>query len=223
MRPVIGITTDVTDRAGRTVLDVGAAYARCVEAAGGLPVLLAPLEARIADYIELCSGFVLTGGDDPRMEAFGGVTHPNATPMHPQRQAFESALIQQLALRPERPVLGICLGMQMMCLHAGGKMNQHLPDTHESHAQHWAGEHEVHPVGKSGFFSEAGRVASRHKQAMETCGTLEIIARGTDGVVEAAADPRRPFYVGVQWHPERTASPAFGQELFDRQVRAIRN
>ena len=64
------------------------------------------------------------GGDDPRTEPFGEPTHPKATPVEPERQAFETALLEELQRRPGAPVLGVCLGMQMMALHAGGKLNQ---------------------------------------------------------------------------------------------------
>ncbi|MDX2018439.1 MAG: gamma-glutamyl-gamma-aminobutyrate hydrolase family protein [Planctomycetota bacterium] len=220
--PIVGITCDLTDPpsasgvTGRPRAEVRLAYARCVAAAGGLPVLLAPIVALIPDYLRLCDAFVFTGGDDPRTEAFGVPTHPKAKPMHPDRQAFELGLIDALnAARREAPVLGVCLGMQLMTLHAGGRMNQHLPDTLGQTADaHWNQQHPV--IGAFG----KGLVDSMHRQAMETPGTLEVLALSPDGLIEAVRDPARNHYVGVQWHPERTPDPALGQALFDALVRA---
>lgn len=220
--PIVGITCDLTDppsasgATGRPRVEVRIAYARCVAAAGGVPVLLAPIVALIPDYLKLCDAFVFTGGDDPRTESFGVPTHPTAKPMHPERQAFELALIEALrAGRRDAPVLGVCLGMQLMTLHAGGRMNQHLPETMGPAADaHWNQPHEV--VGRFG----RGLVDSMHRQAMETPGTLEVLAQSSDGLIEAVRDPARKHYVGVQWHPERTPDPAFGQNLFDALVRA---
>ncbi len=49
-------------------------------------------------------------------------------------------------------------------------------------------------------------VVSYHRQAVEDPGRLRIVAVAPDGVIEATDDPTRPFYVGVQWHPERAGS-----------------
>jgi len=50
-----------------------------------------------------------------------------------------------------------------------------------------------------------------------------VIGRSDDGVIEAIADPARPFYVGVQWHPERTADPVMGLGVIRRLVDAARH
>src|SRR5690242_4757214 len=119
MTPIIGITTDVTDPGGGKPLrlDCSLAYARCVTAAGAVPVLLPPILESIHEHLRLFDGFVFTGGDDPRTEAFGAPTHPAAKPVHPDRQKYELALLEMLrSRRPGAPVLGVCLGMQMMTL-----------------------------------------------------------------------------------------------------------
>ncbi len=222
-RILIGITTDVSESGGRVKLDVGEAYARCISKAGAVPVLLAPLTDRIEDYLTLCNGFVFTGGGDPRMEPFGGITHPSATPLHPMRQEFETVLLNRLDSKRSTPVLGVCLGMQMMCLNAGGTLDQHLPDTLPSHATHWGAEHGIAALAGVSFLSSRGMVASKHRQAMKSCGSLTPAAISEDGVIEAAWDSARRFYVGVQWHPERTADPVLGQALFDSLVKAARS
>jgi putative glutamine amidotransferase len=51
---------------------------------------------------------------------------------------------------------------------------------------------------------------------------MQTIATSDDGVIEAAAHPGRRFYVGVQWHPERTENDALGQAIFDQFIAACR-
>jgi putative glutamine amidotransferase len=225
--PLIGIASDVSEpRPGRPRVEAALAYAACVRTAGGVPVLLAPIPDLIPDYLRLCQGFVFTGGDDPRMELFGKPTHAKATPMHPIRQAFDTALLGELLRDQHIPTLGVCLGMQMMALVAGGDLNQHLPDTlptHESHAQNAL--HTVEVVGGSGggvLAKSSQPVVSHHRQAVSDPGRLNVIATSTDGVIEAIADHSKKFFIGVQWHPERTGEGPLGQGVFDRLVQACR-
>ena len=210
-RPIIGITPDVNDQRWR----VAPAYAAQVVAAGGLPVVLPPLPEVAEMYLDLVQGLILTGGDDPKMELFGGVTHPKATPIDQQRQAFELALLDGLKRRQEMPLLGICLGMQLMALHAGGDLDQFLPESLPTANDHMNGA--IHEVdGSLGH----GPVHSHHKQAVRAAGSLAVIAQAPDGVIEAVACNERPFYVGVQWHPERTENRALGPALFESLIQA---
>jgi putative glutamine amidotransferase len=212
-RPRIGITVDVDDER----LKVGRGYAALVAAAGGDPLLLAPELAALPGYLELCDGFLLSGGDDPRTETWGEPTHPQATPLDPQRQAFEVALLEALEPRPEVPALGVCLGMQLMGLVAGGRLDQHLPDTLPTADRHWGRiEHEV--TGSLGD----GVVLSHHRQAIVDPGGLRVAARAPDGVIEAIVAADRRHYVGVQWHPERTGDATLGAGLIARLVDAAR-
>ena len=217
-RVVVGITTDFAEWNGVERLMSATAYARAVTEAGGVPVLLRPDAALVDAYAELCDAFVLTGGDDPRTEPFGEPTDHRVTLVRPERQAFESSLLESLnASRPQTPVLGICLGMQMMALHAGGRLDQYMPDSTPTARDHWESSHALVSSSKE---LVSGTVLSKHKQAIVDPGRMRVIASAPDGVIEAISDPERPFYLGVQWHPERTADRGLGQELFERLVRA---
>jgi len=186
-----------------------------VAEAGGAPIILPHCLDRLGEYVRLCGGFVLTGGDDLRLEEFGVPTHPEARLIDPERQAFEIALLR--AISPARPVLGVCLGMQLMALTAGGSLDQHLPDSLPSHEQHWG--HRTHLVeGEIG----RGAVLSHHRQAVADPGRLAVIGQAPDGVIEAVADRSCAFRVGVQWHPERTGAGPLGRGLFERLIEACR-
>jgi len=208
--PRIGLTMDIEAEspaalgAGNPRTFVRLAYLRAIVAAGGWPVPLAPLVELIPAQLAALDGVVFTGGDDPIMEEFGVATHPAATPLNPLRQRYELALLEALDGRPGMPVLGVCLGMQLMALRAGGKLDQHLPESRPTAAEHWEREHEVIPGAGAPGWLAAGTVRSRHRQAITEPGRLHVAARAPDGVIEAVVDPDRPFYCGVQWHPERT-------------------
>lgn len=220
-RPLIGITTLVDEPNTR----VRRAYADAVFAAGGLPLLLpVPRADRRASatrqYIELCDGFVLTGGFDPTTERYGQPTDPRVTREHPDRQAFDEALLEALADIPDSPVLGVCLGMQLMALQAGGRLNQWMSDTIPTHAAHYDDRiHKIHATVNQGLIGE-GQVTSWHRQSVEDPGHLRVIAIAEDGVIEAVDDPDRPFYLGVQWHPERTTADSHGLDLFRALIAA---
>lgn len=220
-RALVGITTDLIDRNGRETAICTTAYADAVWRAGGQPVLLVPELGAAFEIAGRFDAFVFTGGDDPRTEPFGRPTHPKITPVFERRQAFETRLLEVLRDEwPETPVLGVCLGMQMLALTRGGVLNQYMPETHANHSDHWDRDHAVVSIDTGVLAS--GVVHSRHKQAIEDPGTMRVLASAPDGTIEAVDDPAAPFCVGVQWHPERTADAALGMGLFERLVEAAR-
>lgn len=210
-RPLVGVTMDLVDDQAR----LRRTYLRAVHAAGGLGIPLMPLPGTAEDIVGRLDGLILTGGDDPDTTAFGAEVHPQARLVDPDRQRFELELLEGVeAIRPDLPVLGVCLGMQFMGLKAGGTLDQHLPDHLPSAADHWDGaRHEVHG-------DLTGVVHSHHRQALLDAGNLEVVATAKDGVIEAIRRPERPFQLGVQWHPERTDDDAVGLDLFRRLVAA---
>ncbi|MFW6059512.1 MAG: gamma-glutamyl-gamma-aminobutyrate hydrolase family protein [Phycisphaeraceae bacterium] len=238
--PIIGITMDNDpDAPAPPRLRVSQPYIDAVAEAGGLPIAL-PQRAELAgEYVALCDGVILTGGDDPAMEPFGEATHPQARRIDAQRQQFELALLDALERVPAKPALGICLGMQLMALHAGGKLNQYLRDTlDDGAALHADGcahaivlnvENSVllEPQTRNQT-PETRNIYSHHRQAVADPGRLRTIATAPDGVIEAIDAPpgERPFYLGVQWHPERAegdhADGPLNRGLIRRFVRAAR-
>jgi putative glutamine amidotransferase len=232
MKPVVGITMDLAEVASATGTrlraECGMAYAACVHAAGATPLFLPPIAEEIHTHLGMIDGLVLTGGGDPRMEPFGSATHPEARLMHEQRQRYETALLAAINDRPELPVLGICLGMQMLALASGGTLEQHLPDRLGPAAErHRSNTHQITLDSQAaralGLQAPAtGDVASFHHQAVKDPGKLRVVATDTDGTIEAVVDPACDYRVGVQWHPERTRDRALGQDIFDEFVRRCR-
>ncbi len=209
--PLIGVTMDLVDDQAR----IRRTYLRAIAAAGGTPIPIAPVPGTEAGILERLDGLILSGGDDPDTTRFGEPVHPNATLVDPDRQAFELAMLDLVdRTRPDLPVLGICLGMQLMGLHAGGRLDQHLPDTLPTAADHWEGRrHRV--TGEI-----EGVVFSHHRQALTDPGRHAVVATAEDGVIEAIRRVDRPFRMGVQWHPERTDDRTTGAGIFEALVRA---
>ena len=204
-RPLIGLSADFVDnyaRLRRTYLDM-------VEAAGGIPVILPPKAALREEMLDRVDGVIMTGGDDIDVSKFGIALHPKAECMPAERQESEFALLKALDQRPDKPVLGICLGMQLMGFHRGTTLIQHLPDVIPDGERHR--NDAIHAVdAERGSPLRAGLVRSWHHQAITDVKGFDIIARSDDGVVEGIIDPKRRFYLGVQWHPERTEAEETG-------------
>lgn len=228
MLPLIGITCDNKNNAADTgTYECAIRYSRAVAAAGGLPVLLPHEVARVDGYMQRCDGFILTGGVDPDVRLFGDALHEDARVMDPTRQAFETALLEALGdAKPQAACLGVCLGMQMMALTAGGRLDQYLPATmgEEAAAAHQDDRrHALRLLANDSVLGDAaGEVVSSHRQAVADAGRLRIVATAPDGVIEAIDDPARRFHVGVQWHPERGDDGPLSRGLIAALVSAAR-
>lgn len=230
-RPVIGIAGDV-DVAGGGDANAPPALRSCCRmtyvdalvAAGALPVVFPPVTELIEDQLALVDGVLLIGGDDPRTEAYGEPTDPRATLVQPLRQQYDEALLEALERRSEKAVLGVCYGMQMMAMVAGGRLDQYLPDTLGDRWQaHWQRPHAIRAVGDApGWLVDGGGETplSRHRQAVSAAGRLSVAGEGPDGVIEVVHDPGRRFYVGVQWHPERSGNGRLGLGVYSVFVRS---
>jgi putative glutamine amidotransferase len=198
-------------------------YARAVQRAGGMPLLLVPDEGGAADpdqVLDRIDALMLAGGADVDPGSYGAEPHPETGGTWPERDRFELALARR-ALQREMPVLGICRGMQLLNVALGGSLDQHLPERlgHEDHrlVPGRFGEHRVRlepgSLACRAAGAEAIGVHSHHHQGVDRVGEgLTVSGRAeADQVVEAIELPGKDFALGVIWHPEENPeSPVIG-------------
>ena len=241
--PLVGISTSEVRAPGdrelvsqgepaRTELALGERYLEAVRAAGGMPVILAPVAP---DAVERLLGrldaIVLSGGPDLHPSAYGALPHAELGPSVPELDRFELELARTAVMRG-LPVLGICRGMQVLNVALGGSLHQHLPDFEGVVAHRQAGaasepSHRVTLARDSRLTKVIGRryveVNSFHHQGLHALGKgLAIAGHAPDGQVEAVEAPGRRFTFGVQWHAECLVDRPEHLALFRGLVRAAR-
>jgi putative glutamine amidotransferase len=196
-------------------------YADQVAAAGGIPVLLPPVPG-IAAAAGRLDGLVLTGGGDIGPAAYGAAPHPLTGSVNAARDQAELDLLAA-ALTAGLPVLGICLGLQLLNVARGGTLHQHLADLGPAAAEAGhrpePGTFGSHPVrvAAGSMLADILRpdgplpVPTAHHQAIDRLGTgLAATAWTADGLIEAAeltGGGHHPFVLAVQWHPEAGDDP----------------
>jgi len=187
---------------------VPAGYVDAVTRSGGRPVVLPPTDLADDPVLDVLDGLLLAGGADIDPARYGDRAHPATTGLRTDRDAAELALLRR-ADEVDLPVLGVCRGMQLMVVAAGGRLVQHLPDVvgHEGHrpAPGRYGEHSVDLAAGSlaaTLLGPRARVRSYHHQGVADAGVLTVSGHAEDGTVEAVEDPARRFALGVLWHPE---------------------
>jgi putative glutamine amidotransferase len=235
MRPLIGVTTSEMRRGELATLRrhgepahpemaLGLTYLRAIERAGGLPVVLPPVDvAGVPQLLDRLDGICLSGGPDLDPKAYGARRHHEVGPTEPELDAFELALARE-ADRRGTPLLGVCRGAQTLNVARGGTLHQHV----ERHRQSEIATVTTHSIGVA-LHSRVGRVVgcsqlevnSFHHQAVDVLGNgMRIAARAADGTVEAIEAPEHPFLLGVQWHAETLVDRPAHLALFAALVRA---
>jgi putative glutamine amidotransferase len=229
VRPLIGLTT-YRERAQWGVWDQPAdllpvMYADAIVRAGGVPVLLPPASDdpdAAAATVARIDGLVVSGGADVDPAQYGEQPHPRTASWRTDRDAWELALLTSAAAA-NLPTLGVCRGMQVMAVAAGGTLDQHTPDLvgHEEHSPGGDvfGEIPVATRESSVVASILGpevTVHCHHHQSVHSHPGYEAVAHAQDGTLEAMEAAGERFCVAVQWHPEMGRD----QRLFDALVRA---
>jgi putative glutamine amidotransferase len=232
VKPIIGIGSDVQRVEGHR--DRAFAYTTYVDAlrrAGAVPVLVPPQPENAAEVVEGLDGLLLAGGEDCDPAVYGEEAHPTVEPMDPRRQSNDLALARAARARGI-PTLGICLGLQVMNVAAGGTLVQDIDSQLETEIRHASipedrARHDV-MVEKGTKLAEILpavelNVNSSHHQAIKgVADGLRVTAHAPDGIVEGLEDPRHPFYLGVQWHPEDMSGEGSASTLFAAFVAAAR-
>jgi len=240
-RPIIGVpcfTHDVPDKI-HPFFSIRSTYIEALRRSGG-SVFLIPTkfcEASLRSLYEAADGIMIPGGVDISPAHYGGRNHPSLQPPDPERDLVELCLAKW-AISDQKPLLGICRGMQMINIACGGTL---VPDLCENRrSTHWPGReknrddgwtelaHNISIVHNSLLHRLVGetslRINSLHHQCIETLGaSLRISATSDDNTPEAIEwSNRNSFLLGLQGHPEtlcHSTIPAW-RNCFDGFVHA---
>lgn len=212
MLPVIGIVPMYDSKRENYRLRPG--YMDATACAGGLPVMLHPTEddEALHQLLESCDGFIFSGGQDIEPARYGEEKLEQCEECMPERDRFELKFLR-MVLDSNKPVLGICRGIQVFNVLFGGDIYQDIPLQIQEPVCHRAaviGEAAMHNVSVYAGTPLAAiadgeniNVNSFHHQAVKNLGKgLELMAVAEDGVIEGVYVPGKRFAMAVQWHPE---------------------
>lgn len=210
MRPIIGITCITTDLA----IGIGTSYINAIEHAGGTPVLLPLVRDNncIEDFISLIDGLLLSGGVDVDPLFYGEEPVPAMGKIDVDKDYVEMALIST-ALKLDLPILGICRGIQVLNVAAGGTLYQDIyanPGKILKHRQDAPGSYATHTLDvyessklMTIIKQTKIRTNSFHHQAVkEVAPGFITSAIARDNIIEGIESTSHRFVIGVQFHPE---------------------
>lgn len=225
--PIIGITTFNYKPTGNFYSPAG--YTQAVQSAGGIPVLLPPVQSDLDVLLNRIDGLIFTGGGDVDPELYNGSPHPTIYGIDPERDRAELGLAK-LALAKQKPILGICRGLEVLMVASGGDLVPHLPEEFGEDILHREdmlkpSQHTVQIYPDSRLSRIMGEeeltVVSWHHQGVRTIPPgWQIVAKATDGLIEALEHEQHPFAIALQWHPELSPSDSRHLSIFQALIQA---
>ncbi|MEQ8197566.1 MAG: gamma-glutamyl-gamma-aminobutyrate hydrolase family protein [Clostridiaceae bacterium] len=220
-KPLIGIVgnmllNECTKLPGYEKVYINDDYVQAVHMAGGAPVIL-PLVSDVNTVIrqlEMLDGIVISGGYDVNPLIYGEEPTEKQESICPERDNYDLKIIQ-MALKLNKPILGICRGLQIINVALGGNLYQDLSQNDDCYIKHRqkfkpdVGGHTVEVVKDTRIHKILGDsilVNSIHHQAIkELAPGFMVAAKAKDGTIEAI-EKEDGFVMAVQWHPEMMAS-----------------
>jgi putative glutamine amidotransferase len=235
-KPLIGLSTDfvaaMNNRPAYSLVSAG--YYDGILAAGGIPVIVPPMEDPddVSAMLDQLDGFLLVGGRDldPRNDGF--MLHPAVRPMDPRREHFDRMLCQMLCDR-RMPVFGVGVGMQLLNVTMGGNLFLHIPEDLPKAIPH-KDPHD--PAHRHGLVVEPDSIMERvygdgevrvnsmhHMSVDEVAPGFAVTARCPDGVIEAIESRIDGWFaIGTQFHPEAESASALDIRIFEEFIFSIR-
>ncbi len=215
--PIIGLISYSKTISGYSEGFIGnlVSYIYALQAAGAMVIQIPALRdtASLQTIFDITDGILLQGGSDIDPKFYNESPHAKLGPTNNERDEFEIATAK-MAIQNDKPLFGICRGLQVLNVAAGGTLYQDIPSqvsVEIDHDQNEAGSSPTHAIHISAqtklakiFQSETAQVNSFHHQSINKLGAgLVVSARASDDVIEAVEIPDRRFILAVQSHPER--------------------
>lgn len=225
-KPVIGIVARPSVDEDVNVLTVIESYRMAIIKSGGIPISILPpqlveynlykakeitdmtLEEKemLNEQISLCDGILMPGGT--------------------KRYEYDW-YITNYCLENNIPVLGICLGMQLLATHINRDTLELIAEDNPHSKPEIDDAHMVRLNPNSKLFNIIGEeefmVNSRHKYKVTETGKFTIVGYSPDGIIEAIEHKDKNFAIGVQWHPERLMDTMPSKRLFASFIEACRS
>jgi len=234
-KPLIGLNADYRPAKNDSPAYsfIAAGYYNRVLAAGGIPVILPPLQTReqIERVLDTLDGVVLVGGHDldPRLDGF--MLHPSVRAMDRHRELFDRMLMSLISER-HLPVFGIGAGMQLLNISAGGNVYLHIPEDIPEAIPHKdlqdPGHRHSLEVSPGSLMERVYgdgeiRVNSMHHMAVDDVAPgFVVTARCPDGVVEAIESECPDWFAfGTQFHPEADSASALDIRIFEECIDGV--
>ena len=214
MKPIVGITAEITDDGNHFLRPV---YAKTIIQAGGIPLLI-PLvpEEHIGPLCDQIDALFLTGGEDIDPGYYGEEPDVILGKVSPDMDNMEYKLVRKM-LELDKPYIGVCRGLHMLNVVAGGSLYQSIHTqreeksilhkqiakrTHRSHHIKVDEDSRMYQMLQESEF----KVNSFHHQGVnEVKEPLRIVAKASDGIIEGVESTEHTFVYGFQWHPEEFA------------------
>ena len=189
-------------------------YMKGIEQAGGIGVML-PLitdEDAIKQLIHNFDGILMTGGQDISPELYHEINFQKCEQLCMDRDKMETILLKEV-VKIDKPVLGICRGIQIINATFGGTLYQDIPSeyststSHRMQAPYDRVEHQVTIENNSLLYdilntSQIGVNSCHHQAIKDLAPSLKVAATSEDGLIEAVYLPNKKFFLALQWHPE---------------------
>ncbi|CCB86448.1 putative glutamine amidotransferase-like protein yvdE [Parachlamydia acanthamoebae UV-7] len=240
-KAIIGISTNFLletagPELGQERVYVNCSYIDVIIQAGGIPLMLPFVENEeiVREQMNQIDGLILSGGIDVNPLLYGEQPHPMIGTIFPRRDTHELHLVR-IAQETNKPILGICRGLQLLNVAFGGTLYQDIPHMvntgiqHCQKAQKHVPTHQVDLMSgtilEEIFETSSLLTNSIHHQAIkELANGFTVNAKTKDGMIEGIEKNDGHFMLGVQWHPEMMiASDTNMQKIFNYFIQKVKD
>jgi putative glutamine amidotransferase len=213
-KPLIGITAGFDYNENKLYINNG--YYESIIMVGGLPIIIPVTQGGdyLCDMTKRCDGFLISGGPDVDAKHWNEYNYKFNGRISPIRDEMELFIVRE-AVDMNKPVFGICRGVQVLNIALGGTIYQDIYSQivnnnlqkHLQEAPVWYPTHNVIVEKDSRIYKSHGKVVLRvnsfHHQAIKDVAPgFAATSTCEDGVIESIEHKSNKFAVGVQWHPE---------------------
>lgn len=239
-KPIIGILANVLIIEGGMFpgmerVYVSNDYVKAVLKAGGIPIIIPVSKEKeiVEAQINAVDGVLLTGGYDVNPLLYGEEPSQKLGFTYGEVDNFNILAISA-ADKSNKPMFGICKGLQILNVYFGGTLYQDISQAEGSYIKHTQSS-KKQEAGHSTFFKEGSLLyeifgestltnSFHHQSIKKLAPGFKVTALAKDNIIEGIEKEERNFVVAVQWHPEMMhETDLFMVKLFERFIDECRN